>query len=118
MKTVKIKKLCEDAIMPDYAHKGDAGLDLYAIKDEVINPFEYKLVGTGLAIELPEGTEAQVRSKSGIALEYAYAALFSLWQYLLLYYRFSSMNISLILCSVPALSTAVMETRYVPADIS
>lgn len=69
MKIVKIKKLSPDAIIPDYAHKGDAGLDLYSIRDDVINPFEYKLIPTGLAIELPEGTEAQVRSKSGIALK-------------------------------------------------
>ena len=68
-KTVKFKKLNPDAIIPDYAHEGDAGMDLYSIKDEIIDPLSWKLIPTGLACELPEGTEGQVRSKSGIALK-------------------------------------------------
>ena len=68
-KIVKFKKLNPDAIIPDYAHDGDAGMDLYSIKDEVIEPLSWKLVPTGLACELPRGTEGQVRSKSGIALK-------------------------------------------------
>lgn len=68
-KIVKFKKLNKDAIIPDYAHAGDAGMDLYSIQDDVIEPFSWKLIPTGLACELPEGTEGQVRSKSGIALK-------------------------------------------------
>ncbi len=68
-KVVKFKKLNKDAIIPDYAHKGDAGMDLYSIKDDIIEPLTWKLIPTGLACELPEGTEGQVRSKSGIALK-------------------------------------------------
>ncbi len=68
-KVVKFKKLNKDAIIPDYAHKGDAGMDLYSIKDDIIEPLIWKLIPTGLACELPEGTEGQVRSKSGIALK-------------------------------------------------
>lgn len=68
-KVVKFKKLNKDAIIPDYAHKGDAGMDLYSIQDDVIEPLTWKLIPTGLACELPEGTEGQVRSKSGIALK-------------------------------------------------
>lgn len=68
-KVVKFKKLNPDAIIPDYAHVGDAGMDLYSIKDDVIEPMSWKLIPTGLACELPEGTEGQVRSKSGIALK-------------------------------------------------
>ena len=68
-KVVKIKILNKDAIIPDYAHKGDAGMDLYSIKDDIIEPLTWKLIPTGLACELPEGTEGQVRSKSGIALK-------------------------------------------------
>ena len=68
-KVVKFKKLNKDAIIPDYAHKGDAGMDLYSIKDDIIEPLTCKLIPTGLACELPEGTEGQVRSKSGIALK-------------------------------------------------
>ena len=68
-KVVKFKKLNKDAIIPDYAHEGDAGMDLYSIKDDVIEPLSWKLIPTGLACVLPEGTEGQVRSKSGIALK-------------------------------------------------
>ena len=68
-KMVKFKKLNPDAILPDYAHVGDAGMDLYSVDDLVIEPLTWKLVKTGLACELPQGTEGQVRSKSGIALK-------------------------------------------------
>ena len=44
-------------------------MDLYSIKDDIIEPLTWKLIPTGLACELPEGTEGQVRSKSGIALK-------------------------------------------------
>lgn len=68
-KIVKFKKLNPDAIIPDYAHIGDAGMDLYSVQDDIIEPLTWKLIPTGLACELPEGTEGQVRSKSGIALK-------------------------------------------------
>lgn len=68
-KIVKFKKLNPDAVIPDYAHVGDAGMDLYSIQDDIIEPLTWKLIPTGLACELPEGTEGQVRSKSGIALK-------------------------------------------------
>lgn len=68
-KIVKFKKLNPEAIIPDYAHVGDAGMDLYSIQDDTIEPLGWKLIPTGLACELPEGTEGQVRSKSGIALK-------------------------------------------------
>lgn len=68
-KIVKFKKLNKDAIIPNYAHPGDAGLDLYSIQDDIIEPLTWKLIPTGLACILPEGTEGQVRSKSGIALK-------------------------------------------------
>ena len=68
-KVVEFKKINPDAIIPDYAHDGDAGMDLYSVVDEVIEPFTWKLIPTGLACKLPKGTEGQVRSKSGIALK-------------------------------------------------
>ena len=69
MKTIKFVKLNQDAIIPDYAHVGDAGMDLYSVEDIVIQPFTWQKVGTGLSMRLPKGTEGQVRSKSGIALK-------------------------------------------------
>jgi dUTP pyrophosphatase len=62
-----IKKLCNDAILPQYAHPEDAGMDLYSIEPQTILPGETALVRTGIAIALPPNTEAQVRPRSGLA---------------------------------------------------
>jgi dUTP pyrophosphatase len=75
MTTLKVKRLRPDAILPSYAHPGDAGLDLFAAVAVEIGPGESKLVGTGIAIELPPNTEAQVRPRSGLALKHAVTVL-------------------------------------------
>lgn len=67
MVNIKIKKLCEDATLPRYAHEGDAGMDIYSLVDETIEAGERKLIPTGIAFEIPQGYEIQVRSKSGLA---------------------------------------------------
>jgi dUTP pyrophosphatase len=72
---LKIKRLHPDAILPAYAHPGDAGLDLYAAAAAVIEPGESQLIGAGIAIELPPNTEAQVRPRSGLALKHAVTVL-------------------------------------------
>ena len=72
---LKIIKLHESAIIPRYAHPGDAGLDLYAIKKQEILPGETQLVKIGIAIALPPGTEAQIRPRSGLALNYSITVL-------------------------------------------
>ena len=64
---LKVKKLTEDAILPHYAHPGDAGADLFANVNLEIAPGESAMVKTGIAIELPPSTEAQVRPRSGLA---------------------------------------------------
>jgi dUTP pyrophosphatase len=66
---VKIEKICEDAIIPAYAHKGDAGMDLYSTKEYVIPPMQRVLIGTGLKMEIPAGYEMQIRPKSGLAIK-------------------------------------------------
>lgn len=55
--------------MPQYETIGSAGMDIRAFVQEeiVLMPFERKLIPTGLAIELPEGYEAQLRPRSGLA---------------------------------------------------
>ena len=67
---LKIKRLSPSATVPARAHPGDAGLDLSAAVDLLIPPGETRLVATGLAIELPSGTEAQIRPRSGLALKH------------------------------------------------
>lgn len=75
MYTVKIKKLNEEAIIPNFAHKGDAGMDLYSIEEVVIPPSETRLIKTGISIQLPKMTEAQVRPRSGLALKHSITVL-------------------------------------------
>ncbi|AGY77307.1 dUTP diphosphatase [Clostridium autoethanogenum] len=70
-----IKKVNEDAVTPFYAHKGDAGLDLFSVEEVLIEPMERKLVSTGIKIQLPPNTEAQVRPRSGLALKYGITLL-------------------------------------------
>lgn len=62
--------------MPVYAKKGDAGCDLYYNGlPTVINPGESILLFTGIYLEIPEGYEAQVRPRSGLALEHGITVL-------------------------------------------
>jgi dUTP pyrophosphatase len=66
---VKIKRLNEAAVIPKYAHEGDAGIDLVAVEDVIIEPGETKLIQTGLAFEIPPNFEIQVRPRSGVTLK-------------------------------------------------
>jgi dUTP pyrophosphatase len=72
---LKIKRLSDAAVIPQYAHPGDAGLDLVSIEAQTILPGESRLIRTGIAIELPENTEAQVRPRSGLALKHQITVL-------------------------------------------
>lgn len=67
--TIKMQKV-SDVPTPSYAHKGDAGVDLYAAEDTLLKPMERKLVPTGLRLEIPYGYEGQVRPKSGLAINH------------------------------------------------
>lgn len=58
----------EGAILPEYARPGDAGMDVYAAEDVVINPGETVVIPTGLKLAIPEGYEIQVRPRSGVSL--------------------------------------------------
>ncbi|MBP2077377.1 dUTP diphosphatase [Oceanobacillus polygoni] len=73
--TLKIKLIHEDAKMPYRANEGDAGLDLFSIEEKIIKAGETALVRTGIQMELPKGTEAQVRPRSGLALKHSITVL-------------------------------------------
>jgi dUTP pyrophosphatase len=66
---IKIKKINSEAIIPRYANKGDAGMDLFSISEHVLKRGERCLVSTGLSFEIPEGYEVQIRPRSGLALK-------------------------------------------------
>jgi len=72
---LKVRRLDPVATLPARAYPGDAGLDLFSAANVSIPPGETRLIGTGLAIELPAGTEAQVRPRSGLALKHCVTVL-------------------------------------------
>ncbi len=65
---LKIKKLDIDAKIPSYAHPGDAGLDLFALIDVTIPAISKITIGTGIAMEIPNGMVGLVWDKSGLAV--------------------------------------------------
>ncbi|MBU3186691.1 dUTP diphosphatase [Clostridium estertheticum] len=69
MFNIKIKRINDLAKLPEQAHYGDAGMDLFSIEEKVIQPGGVALIHTGIKIELPPETEAQIRPRSGLALK-------------------------------------------------
>ncbi|MEI6756462.1 MAG: dUTP diphosphatase [Chlorobium sp.] len=70
MLKVKIVRLNKKASLPVYATAHAAGMDISACLDEpvILEPFSTALIPSGFSIELPEGYEAQLRPRSGLAL--------------------------------------------------
>lgn len=64
---LKVKKLHKDAILPKYQSSGASGFDLHSIEDVNIDSGCFGFVKTGLAFEIPNGYEIQVRARSGLA---------------------------------------------------
>jgi len=64
-----------DNALPQYETGGSAGLDIRSNEDGILNPGEYKLVKTGLFVEIPYGYEIQIRPRSGMALKYGVTVL-------------------------------------------
>jgi dUTP pyrophosphatase len=62
-----IQRLRPDAVIPDRAYHGDAGLDLAACERVELPPGERAVVGTGLAVAIPEGHAGFVQPRSGLA---------------------------------------------------
>lgn len=72
---LKIKKLHPDAKIPTYAHPGDAGMDVFALKDLTLLPGERGLVKTGISFECEEGYVLLVWDKSGISTKHGITTL-------------------------------------------
>jgi dUTP pyrophosphatase len=62
-----IRRLREDALLPERAYSGDAGLDLAACDRHELGPGERAVIGTGLAVAIPEGFAGFVQPRSGLA---------------------------------------------------
>ncbi|MGN6431901.1 MAG: dUTP diphosphatase [Gaiellaceae bacterium] len=62
-----VRRLREDAVVPERAYAGDAGLDLAACDRFELGPGERAVVGTGLAVAIPDGHAGFVQPRSGLA---------------------------------------------------
>ncbi len=72
MESVKVllKKLNSNGFIPTYMTGGSSGLDLYSAEEKIIPPGRWEIVSTGIAVEIPQGYEGQIRSRSGLAKNY------------------------------------------------
>ena len=73
--TLAFRRIHPDAVLPAYAHPSDAGMDVKSVDELVIPVGKRALVHTGLVMMLPPGYEAQVRSRSGLALKHGVTVL-------------------------------------------
>lgn len=75
LKIVKVKLLNSDALFPQRATKHSAGFDICSTEEILLKKHEYALISTGLSLEMKEGTEAQVRPRSGLAVRHGITVL-------------------------------------------
>src|SRR5690348_10654201 len=68
-----VARLDERALLPTRAYAGDAGLDLHALEDVVLEPGERASVRTGIAIQVPDGHAGLVLPRSGLAARHGIA---------------------------------------------
>ena len=72
---IKLKRLNDDAVLPDKAYDDAAGYDLYSVEEKVIESGGFSGIKTGWSIQLPPRTEAQIRPKSGLAIRHGVTVL-------------------------------------------
>ncbi len=72
---LSFKRIHPDAVLPSYAHEGDAGMDVRSVQALTIQPGRRALVKTGLVAEIPSGYEIQVRPRSGLAFKHGVTVL-------------------------------------------
>lgn len=65
---LKVRKIHIGAILPQYAHKGDAALDLFSVQTITLKPGEKWAIPTGVAMEIPKGFVGLIWDKSGLSI--------------------------------------------------
>jgi dUTP pyrophosphatase len=70
---LRVRRLDARARLPTRAYPGDAGLDLYALEDGVLEPGERASIRTGVAVEIPDGQAGLVLPRSGLAAKHGIA---------------------------------------------
>jgi dUTP pyrophosphatase len=73
--TLRFKRLHEQATLPERAYPGDAGLDLAACERVELEPGARAVVGTGLAVAIPDGHAGFVQPRSGLAARHGIAVV-------------------------------------------
>ena len=71
--TFRVRRLDARAVLPTRAYPGDAGLDLYAAEDRVLEPGQRASIGTGVSVEIPGGQAGLVLPRSGLAASHGIA---------------------------------------------
>ena len=74
--TVEVKIISDYGIIPKYQTSGSSGVDLHSTENKTVKAGETVLIKTGLKISMPEGVEAQIRPRSGLALKKNVGAVF------------------------------------------
>ena len=67
---IPVKQLDPELPVPAYAYVGDAGIDLRATRDDILQPFERKLIPSGIALAIPRGYAGFVLPRSGLAIKH------------------------------------------------
>ena len=67
---IRIKKLDENVILPEYKTNGSAGMDICANENAIIQAGQIKLISTGIAVAIENGFEVQVRARSGLSTKH------------------------------------------------
>ena len=68
--SIPVKKLDDALETPQYAYRGDAGLDLRSAEHAILEPFERKMISCGIAVAIPEGYAGFVLPRSGLAAKH------------------------------------------------
>jgi dUTP pyrophosphatase len=72
---IRIKRVNKELPLPEYQTEGSSGLDLYASENCLLNSGDFEMIPTGIALEIPEGYEGEVRARSGLASKFGIGVL-------------------------------------------
>ena len=72
---IRVKKLSPDAVLPSYAHPGDAGIDMYSNETVTVGPGEAVKIHSGVSLEIPDGYVGLVWDRSGLSTNHSLKVL-------------------------------------------
>jgi len=72
---IRVKRLDEELPLPSYQTDGSSGLDLYSSENCILPKGDFRMIRTGIALEIPPGYEGEVRARSGLAAKFGIGVL-------------------------------------------